>query len=210
MNKYDFKACDPIKTSTVVLITYTAIIGFIHGVGEIFQAGSQATSNMIYALNVADPSEVWHGGLPAFTLTPNFLISGILTILISIAIVIFVNLLIESKYFIFILLIFIPLFLFGGGFIPPFIGIMSGTYYAILKRSNMNTVKPTLLRKLVAQLWIYLISALILWLPSSWIIGWIFPVFRLQISSVTFIVFDLFLPFLILTAANSKYRIASN
>jgi len=210
MSNFNFKACNQMKVSAVVLITYAAIVGFIHGVGEILQAGNQATSNLIYALDVADPAKVWHGGLPAFTLIPDFLISGIITVLISIAIVIFANLLIESKYFTFFPLIFIILFLFGGGFIPPFIGIISSAYYAIQKRSNMSTKQPTLLRKQIAKLWIYLIAALIFWLPSSWIIGWIFPVFRLQISSATFIMFDIFLPILILATANSKYIIATN
>lgn len=210
MSKYDFKVLNPLKVSTVVLITYTAMIGFIHGVGEILQTGNQATSNLIYALDVADPAKVWHGGLPAFTLIPDFLISGIITLLISIAIIVFANLLIESKHFIFFPLVFILLFLFGGGFVPPFIGIISSVYYAIQKRSSMNTKQPTLLRKLFAKLWIYLISVLIFWFPSSWIIGWIFHEFRLQISSATFIMFDIFLPILILTTANTKYTIATN
>lgn len=209
MSKYDFKACNPMKVSTVVLITYTAIIGFVHGVGEILQAGSKSNSNLIYALDVADPDKVWHAGLPAFSVIPDYLISGIITVLISIAVVIFANLLIESNYFKFLPLIFILLFLFGGGFVPPFIGIITSSYYVIKKKSSMNK-QPSFLRKIIAKLWIYLISALILWLPSSWIIGWIFPAFMLQISSVTFIMFDIMLPILILVAANSQFSISTN
>lgn len=207
MGKYDYKACNPMKVSTVVLVTYSAIIGFIHGIGEILQAGSQSNSNLIYAIDVADPDKIWHAGLPAFSLIPDFLISGIITILISIAIVVFANLLIESNYFKFLPLFFILLFLFGGGFVPPFIGIISSTSYIIKRKSNMNIKQPSFLRKLIAKLWIYLISVLILWFPSSWIIGWIFPAFRLQISSATFIMFDIILPILILLAANLKFGI---
>jgi len=209
MSNYDFKACNPMKVSTVVLITYTAIIGFIHGVGEILQAGSKSNSNLIYALDVADPDKVWHAGLPAFSVIPDYLISGIITVLISIAVGIFANLLIESNYFKILPLIFILLFLFGGGFVPPFIGIITSSYYVIRKKSSKNK-QPSFLRKLIAKLWIYLISALILWLPLSWIIGWIFPAFMLQISSVTFIMLDIILPILILVAANSKFTIATN
>ena len=209
MSNYDFKLCNPMKVSTVVLITYTAIIGFIHGVGEILQAGSKSNSNLIYALDVADPDKVWHAGLPAFSVIPDYLISGIITVLISIAVVIFANLLIESNYFKILPLIFILLFLFGGGFVPPFIGIITSSYYVIRKKSSKNK-QPSFLRKIIAKLWIYLISALILWLPSSWIIGWIFPAFMLQISSVTFIMLDIILPILILVAANSKFTIATN
>ena len=210
MSKYDFKACNPMKASTVVLITYAAIIGFIHGVGEILQAGSKSNSNLIYALDVVDPDKVWHAGLPAFSVIPDFLISGIITVLISIAIVIFVNLLIESNYFKFLPLLFILLFLFGGGFVPPFIGIITSIFYAIKKKSNMNNKQPSFLKKLIAKSWIYLISVLVLWLPSSWIIGWIFPEFMLEISSVTFIMLDIFLPILILVAANIKLAITTN
>lgn len=210
MSKYDFKAFNPMQASTVVLITYAAIIGFIHGVGEILQTGSKANSNFIYALNVTNPDKVWHAGLPAFSLIPDFLISGIITVLISITIVIFINLLIESNYFKYFPLLFILLFLFGGGFVPPFIGIISSTYYVIKKRSNMNTMQPSFLGKLVAKLWIYLISILLVWLPSSWILGWIFPVFMLQISSATFIILNVILPILILVSANLKLVIGTN
>jgi len=207
LGKYVYKECNPTKFSTVVLMTYSAIIGFIHGIGEILQARSNPNSNFIYALDVADPDKIWHAGLPAFSVITNFLISGIITVLISIVIIVFANLLIESRYFKFSPLLFILLFLFGGGFVPPFIGIISSTYYVIKRKSNTNNEQTSLLRKLIAKLWIYLITVLILWLPSSWIIGWIFPVFRLQISSVTFIMFDIILPISILIAANFKFGI---
>jgi len=209
MSEYDFKACNPMKVSTVVLITYTAIIGFIHGVGEILQAGSKSNSNLTYALDVTDPDKFWHAGLPAFSVIPDFLISGIITVLISIAIVIFAYLLIESNYFKFFPLLFILLFLFGGGFVPPFIGIVTSIFYAIKKKSNRNDKQPSFLKKLIAKSWIYLIAVLILWFPSSWIIGWIFPAFMLEVSSVTFIMLDIFLPILILLAANLKSAIAA-
>jgi len=210
MSKYDFKACNPMKVSTVVLLTYTAIISFIHGVGEILQAGSKLNSYLFNALDVTDPDKVWHAGLPAFSVIPDFLISGIITVLISITIVIFANLLIDGNYFRFSPLLFILLFLFGGGFVPPFIGIISSTYYVIKKKSNMNNKQPSFYRELIAKLWIYLISVLILWLPSSWIIGWIFPLFMLQISSATFIMFNIVLPILILVTANFKFTISTN
>ena len=207
MGKYVNKECNPREFSTIVLMTYSAIVGLIHGIGEILQAGNNFNSNFFNALDVADPNEVWHAGLPAFSLIPNFLISGIITVLIGVVIVIFANFLINSKYFKFSPLLFIMLFLFGGGFVPPFIGIVSSTYYFIKNRSNTNSKQPSLLRKLIAKSWIYLISFLILWLPTSWIIGSVFPVFRLQISSVTFILFDIILPILILVAASIKYGI---
>ncbi|HBG32259.1 MAG: hypothetical protein A2084_00745 [Tenericutes bacterium GWC2_39_45] len=207
MDKYDSKACNPMKVSTVVLVTYSAIIGFIHGIGEILQAGSKSNSYLIYAIDVADPDKIWHAGLPAFSIIPDFLITGIITVLISIVILILANLLIESYYFKIFPLFFILLFLFGGGFVPPFIGIISSTYYVIKRKSKMNIKQPSFLRKLIAKSWIYLISVLILWFPSSWITGWIFPAFRLQISSATFIMLDIILPILILVAANLKFGI---
>lgn len=208
MGKYNIKACNPMKVSTIVLITYSAIIGFIHGVGEILQAGSKSNSNFIYALAVTDPDTFWHAGLPAYSVIPDFLISGIITVLICIIIVIFANLLIDRDYFKFSPLLFVLLFLFGGGFVPPFIGMISSIYYVIKRKLKMNIKQPSFLRKLIAKSWIYLISVLILWLPSSWLIGWIFPTFMLQISSITFIMFNITLPVLILVAANLKFGIA--
>lgn len=210
MDKYDFKASNSILISTIVLIIYAAIIGFIHGVGEMLQAGSKSSSYFIYALDVADPDKVWHAGLPAFSLMPDFLISGIITVLISTIIVVFVYLLIESNYFKFLPLLFILLFLFGGGFVPPFIGILSSTYYAIKRNRNMNEKQTSFIRNLIAKLWIYLISVIIVSLPSSWILGWIFPAFILQVSSATFIMFNIILPILILVSANLRSTIDTN
>lgn len=210
MSKYGIKAFNPMKTSAVILITYAAIVGLIHGVGEILQTGSKPNSNFINALDVANPDKVWHAGLPAFSLIPDFLISGIITVLISTVIVILVHLLIERNYFKFFPLLFILLFLFGGGFVPPFIGIITSTYYVIWKRTNVNNIQPSFLRKLIAKSWIYLISILLLWLPSSWIFGWIFPTFMLQISSATFILLNIILPILILVSANLKLTIGTD
>lgn len=210
MDKYDFKASNSILISTIVLIIYAVIIGFIHGVGEMLQAGSKSSSYLIYALDVADPDKVWHAGLPAFSLMPDFLISGIITVLISTIIVVFVYLLIESNYFKFLPLLFILLFLFGGGFVPPFIGILSSTYYAIKRNRNMNEKQTSFIRNLIAKLWIYLISVIIVSLPSSWILGWIFPAFMLQVSSATFIMFNIILPILILVSANLRSTIDTN
>ncbi|MCF7924518.1 MAG: hypothetical protein K9L64_05360 [Candidatus Izimaplasma sp.] len=210
MSKNAFKVSNPMKITTVILIAYSAIIGFIHGIGEVLQAGSKSNSYLIHALDVAEPDQVWHAGLPAFSIIPDFLISGIITIMICIAIIIFVNLLIESDYFKLFPFLFILLFLFGGGFVPPFIGIISSAYFIIVKKeSKLNKKQPSFSGKLIASLWIYLISFLILWLPSSWVIGWVFPAFMLQLSSVTFILFNIILPILLLIATNSKNSITT-
>lgn len=74
----------------------------------------------------------------------------------------------------------------------------------------MNNIQPSFLIKLIAKSWIYLISILLFWLPSSWIFGWIFPAFMLQISFAIFILLNIILPILILVSANLKLAIGTN
>jgi len=204
MGRYDFKACNPMKISRFVLVLYSAMIGCIHGIGEILQAGSKSNSLLIHAIDVANPDEIWHAGLPAFSIIPDLMITGIITVLISIAIVVFTILWIERDYYKVLPIFFILLFLFGGGFVPPLIGMISSTFYIIKRKSNRHNKQPSLSRKLIATSWIYLISVLLIWFPISWIMGWFFPTFRLKISPVTFIMLDIVLPVLILVSAKIK------
>src|SRR3990172_8570874 len=91
------------------------IAGIDHGFFETLQ-GNQPTDGLIIQA-IGDAQQMWpHGTEEAFTLIPNFLITGILAIMVSIAIMIWSVGFVDKKHgpTVFILL-FILLVLVGGG-----------------------------------------------------------------------------------------------
>lgn len=97
--------------------------GVFHGVGEILQCS--VTPNGIYIQ--AYPTMQATAGEPAMTLIPNFLLTGILAIIIGIIVTIWAAAFIERKNGgLILILLTIIMLLFGGGIIPPLIGIVGG------------------------------------------------------------------------------------
>ena len=203
INKKNLK---PFTFSTVVLKLYACIVGLIHGFGEIFQAGKPISSPLITALDATiDPEQLWHAGLPAFTIIPNYLLSGIITVLVCIIIMLIVLLSKKIKHSdISCVVLFVFLFFFGGGFIPPFIGLVTSISYTIYMRRNKTNDYFKNTQVVLSALWQSILVVLVLWLPSSWIIGWLFPGFMLDIQSIAFILFNIIMPIFILISSHAK------
>jgi len=89
--------------------------GICHGFFETLQGFKPASSMFIMA--IGDAQRMWiHGNEPAFTIIPNYLISGIVSILLGLCIMIWAIKYVHLKYGSLILLIlFISSFLTGGG-----------------------------------------------------------------------------------------------
>ncbi len=113
------------RTNVSVLGVLFGLSAFFHGFFEALQ-GNTPTENLI--INAVGESQLmWeHGGEPAMALIPNFLISGIIAMVFSIALIVWSVFFMHKKsgptiY----LVLFIVLLLFGGGiaqiiFIPWF------------------------------------------------------------------------------------------
>jgi hypothetical protein len=103
-----------------------ALAGIEHGIGEILQ-GSLAPSG-IMILSWPD-SEFFRslGGEPAMTVIPNLLITGILAVLVSLALLVWAVLFVHRKNGgLIMVLLSIALLLVGGGIFPPIFGILIG------------------------------------------------------------------------------------
>jgi len=103
------------KTITSILGIMLAIAGLDHGFFETLQ-GNTATNGLIIQA-IGDAQQMWvHGTEEAFTIVPNFLITGPLAIAVSIAIMIWSVRFMDTKHgsTVFMLL-FALLFLVGGG-----------------------------------------------------------------------------------------------
>lgn len=93
------------------------ISGIMHGIGETLQGNTPTNGLLINAIAAGSPWTRWReGGEGAFTIIPNFMLTGILAILVSVAIIIwslgFVH---QAHGPLVYLLLFVLLFLVGGG-----------------------------------------------------------------------------------------------
>ena len=131
--------------------------------------------------------------------------SGILTVVIGLAIVIWAAVFIARRRggLILIMLAVLAL-LVGGGFVPTFIA-----FIASMAAVRIHASPSQKRRLLLAALWPWALVVLIIWAPSSWLLGHFFNQFMLNLGFVLFFCFDLGLPLLIVFSAHSHDILAS-
>ena len=109
------------------------IAGMEHGFLEMMQGNSVPSGRVVEAIGPAQRFWVY-GTEPAFTLIPNFLVTGILAMIVSLIVIMWSIAFIDKKYGAVILLCLSTImFLVGGGFAPPVFAIV-----AILAAILMN------------------------------------------------------------------------
>jgi hypothetical protein len=100
--------------------------GLVHGIGEILQGDVRPDGIIVNSWTVG-PIATNMGGEPGMTIVPNLLITGILTVLVSLAIVVWAAAFMRGRIAGRILLLLsVLMLLVGGGFGPPIIGILAG------------------------------------------------------------------------------------
>lgn len=100
---------------------FLGLSGLDHGIFEILQGKTLTNGLLIEA--IGPDHLMWkHGGESAFTVLPNFLITGIFAILVGIALIVWSLWFLDSKHGTkFLVLLTLLLFLFGGGIGAPVI-----------------------------------------------------------------------------------------
>lgn len=170
----------PIRIITVVSAVLLAIASFEHGLFETLQGNKPTDTMLIQA--IGESMQWWEsGGEEAFTVIPNFLVTGILTMSISLFIMIWAVLFLHrvKRGVLVLFLLFVLVTLTGGGigFIPFYITVCAyGSGWNKPLPGWRKLLKPEK-RKGNAQLWkIILPIIVILWLVALElaIFGW-FP-----------------------------------
>ena len=129
--------------------------GLIHGIGETLQ-GNVAPGGIIFNSWTVGPIATNMGGEPAMTIVPNVFVTGILAILVSLAVIFWSIVFVQRKNGgLILLLLSIAMLLVGGGFAPPIIGIL-----ASMAGLGINSPYhwwrahlPVSVRQVLAQLW---------------------------------------------------------
>ena len=131
--------------------------GFVHGIGEILQGSVKTDGLWIESWN-SGPIYEYMGGEPGISIVPNYLISGILTVIAAILIIVFAIAFVQRKNWGWLIIgASVAMLLTGGGIGPPVIGILGGT--CALGINTDAKGKPSgRLRSALSAIWPYLFA----------------------------------------------------
>jgi len=129
--------------------------GLTHGIGEVLQ-GNVAPDGILIESWTQGPIATNMGGEPGMTIVPNLLVTGILNILVSLAVLVWAAAFVQRKNGGWILIFLsIAMMLVGGGFGPPIIGILAGVAGTGINAPLTWWRKhlPVNVRRFLAKLW---------------------------------------------------------
>jgi hypothetical protein len=163
-----------IKISIKLICIICGLSGLVHGLFEILQ-GNQviemhtiAGKQMIYAIGKSN--RFWEFGYaPAYTIIPNYLISGIIAMIFSASIIIYAIKFIEYRFTWIVLLLLSILQYISGGGAAQFGCAIIISIYALFINSPLKLLRkiPNKVRKFISKPWlILLIIFLIVFLHS--------------------------------------------
>jgi hypothetical protein len=133
--RHRFKGSITIAAASILGI-FAGVSGASHGPGEILQGDRAPNGNIIEAW----PELTSLGGEPAMTLIPNFGVTGIVTVILGLAVTIWSATRIQSKSGALVLILLsVMMLLVGGGLIPPVIGVVAGIIGARVRQKDLKT-----------------------------------------------------------------------
>ena len=131
--------------------------GITHGIGEIRQ-GNVTSSEIVVNSWTQGPIATNMGGEPAMAIVPNLLITGLLTIIFSLAVIVWSVMFVQRKQGgLVLVLLSIAMLLVGGGFAPPVMGILAGVAgLGINARKWWGTRLPINIQHFLAKSWLWI------------------------------------------------------
>jgi hypothetical protein len=122
-SKLEFSAA---KGTATVFGMLAGVGGLTHGIGEVLQGNVKPEGILINSWTQG-PIATNMGGEPGMTIVPNFLVTGILAILVSLSVAIWSAVFVRRRRGGRVLILLsVLMLLVGGGFGPPTIGILAG------------------------------------------------------------------------------------
>jgi hypothetical protein len=147
--------------------TWIGLAGLEHGIGEILQGNVAPAGLMILSWPKSEQFRVL-GGEPAMTLLPNLIVAGILTILFSLAFIVWATVFIQRKNGgLVLMLLSVAMLLVGGGIATAILGFIIGAAGTRIDSplTWWRTHLPTGSRRLCETVWPWFLAlATIAWL----------------------------------------------
>jgi hypothetical protein len=129
------------KTIATLFGIVAGVAGLEHGIFEIMRGNTRPEGVMIASMGPpCNPEEVWNACEPAMTILPNFLITGILAVLIGTAVLVWsVSFITRRGGGLVLILLSVALLLFGGGLFPPLIGVLAAAAGTRINRPSRTS-----------------------------------------------------------------------
>ncbi len=178
------------------------LAGLEHGFFETLQGNTRPGSLMFASWGPlqCDPARIWHACEPAMSLVPNFLVTGILTILLSLLILVWSAGYVQRRNGGWTLLaLSIAQLLLGGGFFPPLIGIIGAVAGIQVNKPFAGTSGQA--TRMAARLWPWPLVVLVVWLLGQFPLGAFFNDFMKNIVGLGLILIVAMLPMSLWTAS---------
>ncbi|MBL8094594.1 MAG: hypothetical protein JNL73_10515 [Anaerolineales bacterium] len=153
----------------------TGLAGLEHGVSEALR-GDTAPEGLVFPSMgpPCDPARAWHVCEPAMSVVPSFLISGLLTIVLSALILVWSMTRMKLRRGgLGLGILSISLLLVGGGFFPPLIGLVGGLAGSQAERSAGGR-QPARFWTLTAGMWPWPLVAFVAWTLGQFVVGYLF------------------------------------
>jgi len=188
------------KTVAVWFGVAAGIAGLEHGYFEILQGNTQPEGLMIVSMGPpCVPEQIWNACEPAMTIIPNFLIAGILSVIIGLAILIWSAAFAQRKYGgAILILLSVALLLFGGGIFPPLIGLIGGAAGTQIHKPLIG--KPGRVTRFTAKLWPWPLVIFMAWVLGQFPVGYFFNDFLKSIMGFGLLLILVSLPVSVYTA----------
>jgi hypothetical protein len=166
------------RIAATVLGLTAGAAGIEHGIFEILQGNARPGGLMISSIGPPCVPELsWNQCEPAMTVIPNFLITGILAVIFGLIVTLWSAFFVQKKRGgLVLILLCVPLLLFGGGIFPPLIGVIAG----VLGTRINKPLDPEGSRlsggslQFLAMLWPWALVLYVVWVFGQWVIGYFF------------------------------------
>ena len=188
------------KTVASWLGIVAGIAGMEHGYFEFLQGNTRPPSLAFPSWgSPCVPEEIWHACEPAMSIIPNFLITGILAMLLSLLLIVWAGWFVQRRHGGWVqVALSVLLLLFGGGFFPPIIAFVGGLAGAQINRPLAG--QPTRLTRFAAKLWRWSLMIFVGWTLGQFPFGYFFNDFLKSIMVVSLLVILTSLPLAVYTA----------
>jgi hypothetical protein len=163
------------RISAIVLGLTAGVAGIEHGIFEVLQGNARPEGLMISSIGPPCVPELsWNQCEPAMTISPSFLITGILAIILGLIVSVWSAFFVQKRHGgLILILLCIPLLLFGGGIFPPLIGVIAGALGTRIHKP-LNPEGSRLsggLLRFLAVLWPWVLAIYVIWVLGQWVIG---------------------------------------